>query len=330
MKNDKNDILLAIIKNEYEACTEKDLILLNVWYNNLDDEFPFKDFRTININKKKAVIWSAINSKIGEETNVLAFPHKKYIYYNILRIAAILVLLVASYSFFIKINTKTACKITYLSKSNYSYLPVKIILPDNSLVWLQSKSAISYPEHFTKSRNIVLLFGKVFFNVKHDSKKPFVVKTLSGLKTTVLGTAFVLEYEKIKNSLKVSVLRGKVEVSDNLNSYATLGKNQGLKLNLSTKKTMPIVVDSLVMTKWFNSKVVLDNVSLKIVAASIKENYGFEMVYSSKKLLSKPCSITYNSTDNPDSIFSSLDKIYHTTHTYSDDSTVYIKPKINY
>lgn len=76
MKLSRKDILLVIIKNEYGACTEKDLILLNVWYNSLDNELPFKDSPSPNINKKKEAIWSTINSKIGEENNTSTFTPK--------------------------------------------------------------------------------------------------------------------------------------------------------------------------------------------------------------------------------------------------------------
>lgn len=70
---------------------------------------------------------------------------------------------------------------------------------------------------------------------------------------------------------------------------------------------------------------VLNNVTLKEVAASIKENFGFKIEFSSTKLSIKLCSITYNTTDNLNDILVLLDKIYSTNHTFS-DSTIYIKP----
>lgn len=326
MKYYSKNILSAIIKDEFEACTDNDSVLLNNWYDELDDDTIFKNLDINAIDQKKETIWSAIVLKIGEEKNIVEFASFKFAYGNLLRVAAMLTLIIGSYLVYNNFKTKSTRSLTYYTYTNKGTKPTKIILPDNSLVWLQPKSAIKYPKYFINSRIITLLSGKVFFNIKHDYKKPFIVKSVSGIKTTVLGTAFVIEYEKARNSFKVSVLRGKVRVSDKFKNYATLIKNQGVNVNIGSKKAITMVADSLVMTKWFNSKVVLDNVSLKIVAATIKENYGINMEYSSQKLLNKSCSITYNSTDNLDDILSLLDKIYHTKHAYSNDSTVYIKP----
>lgn len=328
MKYDKNSILLSIIKNEYEVCTKEDLFFLDVWYDKLDEKSAVNNLENIDTNEIKATIWEAILSKIEEEEKVIRFKPLKSVSHYILSIAATLALIIGSYLVLNKIITKPDVGTIYLTQINNTNKPSKIILPDNSLIWLQSKSAIKYPKIFIGIRKITLLSGKVFFNIKHDSRKPFIVETVSGLKTTVLGTAFVVEYGKKKNSFKISVLRGSVKVSDKLGTYATLSKNQGITVNMNTKKALTIIVDSVLLTKWFNSKVVLDNVTLKIVAASLSENYGFKIDYSSEKLLSKSCSITYNSTDNLNDILSLLDKIYHTKHTFKDNKTVYIKPVI--
>jgi|GEM_PF-3344931 len=328
----KKDITAIILKNEHDACTADELLLLDQWYNSLDDKALEDNFNNSNKNLTKNNIWEAVNAKIKEiekEATVVEFKPGKSVFYYIARIAAMLVLFAGSYFAFDWFNKNkmngAVDTAKYLIRVNNSNSPTKIILPDNSLLWLYAKSAIKYPEHFTNHRNITLLAGKVFFNVAHDSANPFTVATEEGLKTTVLGTAFIIEKRADNSSIKVSVLRGKVEVGDNVTNYATLTRNQGVDVNTNAKTANRLEVDSLEMTGWFSSKVVLDNVTLKEVAASIKESFGYNVQFSSAKLLSKPCSITYNATDNVDDILILLDKIYHTTHTFS-DSTIYIKP----
>jgi ferric-dicitrate binding protein FerR (iron transport regulator) len=332
MTFNKKDISALILKNEYDACTPEELLVLEQWYNSLDDKAKLENFDNSNKELKKNHIWEAVNAKIDaieiEQAPVVEFTRGKSVLYYMVRIAAMLILVVGSYftfNWFSNKNIHDAVDTTvYLSQVNNSNGPKKIILPDNSLLWLDANASIKYPDHFTNKRNISLLAGRVFFNVAHDSSKPFTVETEGGLKTTVLGTAFVIEQGSADKSIKVSVLRGKVQVADNDAKYATLTRNEGVEVNINSKTANLLVVDSLAMTGWFSSKVVLDNVTLKEVAASIKENFGYTIEFSSSKLSKKPCSITYNATDNVDDILVLLDKIYHTKHRFS-DSTIYIK-----
>jgi transmembrane sensor len=274
MTYDNNYIAAIILKNEHDACTPDELKILEQWYSSLDDKSQLDNFNNSSKEVKKAAMWDAINNKIEEQEieppKVVALRPSKSAFYYIARIAAILIVVAGSYAAFNFFNTKDVDAVQYISQTNNTDKPAKIILPDNSLLWLESKSSVKYPAHFSATRNISLLEGKVFFNIAHDSSKPFIVETDNGLKTTVLGTAFVIEKQDNNNSIKVSVLRGKVQVSDGAIKYATLIKNQGVDVNIKSKTADLLVVDSVQMTGWFTAKVVLDNLTLKDVAASIK------------------------------------------------------------
>ena len=334
--NDKNifkkDIAAIFLKNEYDACTPEELQLLEQWYNSLDDNAHLDKFNNSNKELESNKNWEAVITKIDaietQEASVIEYKTGRTIFYYIARIAAILIVIAGSYFTFNWANNKQATvsveNIEYVSQTNNSNIPTKIILPDNSLLWLAANASIKYPKHFINSRNISLLAGKVFFNVAHNASKPFTVVTDGGLKTTVLGTAFVMEQGGTNSMVKVSVLRGKVQVADMETKHAILTRNQGVEVNNKTKVANFIVVDSLEMTGWFASKVVLDNVTLKEVAASIHQTFGYTIEFSSPKLSRKRCSITYNATDNVDDILILLDKIYHTKHDFSGNK-IYIK-----
>ena len=326
------DIAAIILKNEYDACTPEELQVLEQWYNSLDDKTQLDKFNNSNKELASNKIWEAVTYKIetieSQESSVIEYKTGRTIFYYIARVAAILIVIAGSYFTFNWLNNKQAAvlieNIEYVSQTNNSNIPTKIILPDNSLLWLAANASIKYPKHFIKSRNISLLAGKVFFNVAHNASKPFTVVTDGGLKTTVLGTAFVMEQGGTNSMVKVSVLRGKVQVADMETKHAILTRNQGVEVNNKTKVANFIVVDSLEMTGWFASKVVLDNVTLKEVAASIHQTFGYTIEFSSPKLSRKRCSITYNATDNVDDILILLDKIYHTKHDFSGNK-IYIK-----
>ncbi|MGN0281591.1 MAG: FecR family protein [Prevotella sp.] len=63
-------------------------------------------------------------------------------------------------------------------------------LDDGTRVWLNADSRIMFPERFAaKGERKVEIEGEVFFDVAHDSRRPFVVAFTKG-ELTVLGTRF--------------------------------------------------------------------------------------------------------------------------------------------
>jgi ferric-dicitrate binding protein FerR (iron transport regulator) len=87
-----------------------------------------------------------------------------------------------------------------------------ITLSDNTVVWLNSKSQLIYPSVFSTERNVQLT-GEALFEVSTNPDKPFVV-TVGELRITALGTKFnVLAYPE-NDFIQVSLLKGKIIVSD--------------------------------------------------------------------------------------------------------------------
>ena len=79
----------------------------------------------------------------------------------------------------------------------------RVVLSDNTIVWLNAGSRLVYPTQFKDKSREVILFGEAYFEVSKNPKKPFVVKT-SDLDIKVLGTKFnVSAYEEDKVILTV-------------------------------------------------------------------------------------------------------------------------------
>src|SRR5690606_13907245 len=53
----------------------------------------------------------------------------------------------------------------------------KIILEDGTKVWMNAKSSISFPSAFERDYREVIVQGEVYFEVAHESQRPFRVKT---------------------------------------------------------------------------------------------------------------------------------------------------------
>ena len=124
-------------------------------------------------------------------------------------VATVLLVLSLTFSFLYNKTeywTDSSCKLSYSSLSGKS----KIILPDSSVVWLNSGSSLRYAVNFFENREVDLS-GEALFDVTKDSRHPFVVST-SGVKVRVHGTRFnVNSYSKEENIL-VTLFQGSVSL----------------------------------------------------------------------------------------------------------------------
>ncbi len=99
-------------------------------------------------------------------------------------------------------------------QTNATASPLKLILEDSSVVVLEPNATINYPVHFVAARREVYLDGKAFFEVSKNAKRPFFIYH-NNLVTHVLGTSFIINTKKQGNEAEVSVITGRVEVSEN-------------------------------------------------------------------------------------------------------------------
>jgi len=88
----------------------------------------------------------------------------------------------------------------------------RIVLPDSSVVILNSGSSIKYANSdFNLNRRSVQLTGEGFFNIKKNPSKPFYVTT-PGMKVKVLGTTFNVKAYTDEDIEETTLVSGKVEI----------------------------------------------------------------------------------------------------------------------
>lgn len=87
----------------------------------------------------------------------------------------------------------------------------QIILPDGTVVRLNSSSRLSYRKDFNKNVREVDLEGEAYFDVTKDAEHPFIVHT-SRIDIKVLGTLFNVKSYEGDPTIETTLLRGSVEV----------------------------------------------------------------------------------------------------------------------
>ena len=124
----------------------------------------------------------------------------------------------------------------------------KITLEDGTQVWLNAKSSLHYPTHFAGSERLVELEGEAYFQVAHNEKLPFIVKTKNAV-TQVLGTEFNFKAYDYGDT-HVTLINGSVRVTEQQNQQEVmLHPGEDVQIDHSTKMTVR-EVDTRSFTAW--------------------------------------------------------------------------------
>ncbi len=87
----------------------------------------------------------------------------------------------------------------------------EVILPDGTKVWLNAASSITYPISFASGDREVKISGEVYFEVKKDAGRVFIVKA-GDTRIQVLGTSFNVSAYEDEHVVRTTLLTGAVQV----------------------------------------------------------------------------------------------------------------------
>lgn len=164
-------------------------------------------------------------------------------------------------------------------------------LPDGSKVWLNKNSWLAYNQKFGKRTRQVALKGEGYFEVNRDERRPFIVKMQNNLDIKVLGTTFnACNYPSL-NKAEVILRSGSVQVSDNgRNEYVILKPNQKFTWNEGSAEISS--VNAMNCCRWFEHRLVFDNVKLKDILENLSHKYQTEISLNVGNLADKHMSMT--------------------------------------
>lgn len=86
----------------------------------------------------------------------------------------------------------------------------KLTLEDGTQVWVNASSQLKFPVKFPDKERRVILEGEAYFEVSHDTKRPFFVES-KGNEVKVLGTHFNIN--AYGNNVRTTLSSGRVQVS---------------------------------------------------------------------------------------------------------------------
>ena len=163
----------------------------------------------------------------------------------------------------------------------------EILLPDGTRAFLNAGSRLAYPDRFTGNSREVFLLGEAYFEVKHDSKHPFVVQ-VNDLRIKDLGTRFNISAYPADGNIETALTEGKVRIIRNNSSLFT--KDTELipgQLASFNKKTSQITVKSVNAEDyilWTQGIMKFETVDLNRILKKIERYYNIRFQFDDPML----------------------------------------------
>lgn len=185
----------------------------------------------------------------------------------------------------------------------------QLILQDGTEVWLNAKSRLTYPAHFTGDSRKVAIEGEAFFKVAKDPSRPFIVST-HDVDMKVLGTQFnVCSYPE-NEYVQTSLLEGSVCVffPDKENEGIILNPNQQVTVSNGRMKVEPIRLKEHFL--WRDGIYAFENEPLTDILKKLELYYDVKIVVKNTSLFKGTYTGKFRQRDSLDDVFRVLQQIH--------------------
>jgi ferric-dicitrate binding protein FerR (iron transport regulator) len=208
------------------------------------------------------------------------------------RIAAILIIGILStisiYLYNNNVGNTNDQQVEIISRSGFRN---QFKLPDGTTGWLGYGSELKYHVNHEDQR-IVDLDGLAFFDVKHQKKRAFIIKTPAKLDIEVLGTKFNVSSYSEDKSCEIVLEEGSVKLNlPNQRSQNMVPNDRVIyrSFDNSIEKTKVDVIDFLA---WKDGTLILKDVSLSEACVKLSRFYNVDFDLQTKGHYSQKIRIT--------------------------------------
>ncbi len=154
-------------------------------------------------------------------------------------------------------------------------------LPDGTQVWLNSETRIRYSVGYVEGKRLVELSGEAYFDVKKDTRHPFLVRVGERMQVEVTGTQFNVNAYPDETRLETSLVEGSVRVrsSGTGKDAVSLSPGQQAALERGNEKLTVQRVDVAEVTAWQKGLFLFRSADAAMVLRQISRWYDVEVVY---------------------------------------------------
>lgn len=236
--------------------------------------------------------------------------------YELAKIAAILILFWGG----TKLYETTSVKENVIAYQTL-YVPAgqrtELILPDSTHVWLNARSKLVYPISFGKDIRQVELNGEAYFDVIHNEKQPFVVKTPQ-MDIQVLGTEFNVTAYSNSSDFEVALLRGCIELSSpRLSSNYRMKEKEHIRLQ--NNKLISKDISDYDYFRWKEGLICFNNESVATIIEKLKLYYDIDIEVYNQKFINSRYTGKFRTKDGIEQVLKVLQIEHKFTYTKNND-----------
>jgi transmembrane sensor len=293
-------------------CTPEETALLHQWYEQLPDHSiaGITDRRSLEQRLSQAV-WDKINGQT---------PVRR-LRYRVPAAAAVIGVLVLSALYWFSRPSHPH----FRTFDNNTAGVRRVVLPDNTTVWLNAHSSLRWNDDAAPARRSVELDGEGYFDVAKDAGHPFRVVS-NGVATDVLGTSFNVEGYSKESHVRVALVKGSIEVVrlDENHTPIRLQPGEIAQVEAGLHGTVEVQRgDAGSYTSWTAGGFILQDVPLEDALQRLCHKYGYTLNENFIKDRKKPISTDYHN-DSFEEILAGLLYINHLNYSIRDSViTVY-------
>lgn len=290
-----DDLIAKVLTDE---ATDVEQTELNRWLaESPENQKYFADLKRIWTQSGDAVetldvdtdeAWSRVKKRIHEPPKKLTV--KWLSIPNIMKIAAAALILFGAIKFFDNDSTlqnKEIATITTVSKDTLS---------DGSRVTLNKKSSLTTV--FSKKERRVKMSGEAFFDVAHDTEKPFVIEVKT-LEIKVVGTSFNVDNLSEVGKIIVVVETGKVLLKGANGAEISLEKDDKAVYDVATGQFEQRTKNMDKNVVSYKTDVLqFEKTSLRDAVKQINQLYDTHIEIASAAIENCPVSTTYKKGDD--------------------------------
>ncbi len=154
----------------------------------------------------------------------------------------------------------------------------QLVLADGTKVWLNDASSLKFPTAFSGSERVVELTGEAYFEVAHNSKQPFKVKTASQVIQDI-GTQFDVNSYADEDAAATTLVEGSVKIYDAKGqTFIKPGQQYLSKINGSSEVRNDVDIDEV--TAWKSDMFQFNNADIKTIMRQIGRWYNVDVEYA--------------------------------------------------
>lgn len=269
-----------LIKHIMGECTDDEAAQVIAWV----DSDPANEKEYISLLNSLAVA-----DIVGKTEEALPAAKRGRSASVVWKVAALAASLVAILSILLNLDRKSGSglldNIAEIEHTYYTDAGIKgrIVLPDSSVVWLNSCSKITFPDKFAEDARRVGFEGEGYFEVMSNPDCPMIVTTPKGMEVKVLGTKFSIRSYPDDTYENATLYSGKVTVTGAAGTREIV-PGEAMYFRQSGKATLQHQADTASAIAWKRGDLVFNHTPMTEVCRMLERWHGMNVVIKDQNI----------------------------------------------